>query len=280
MQDCEQVSDSLPIRQGDVLKRVRPADDPVMVIVMTADCDIANNKLGDAGLACVQLVPLGEYMLREHASALAKRQFKKRIEKLTEWINRRWQQVDAQNTLLSEERIRSWIQDATVEEIERVLNLPAEEKASFVRREVDALAVARQHIELGDGRYCSLDALRSLQSKQVSRVEQLKTLFSTLDPGDLPLDMFFLSTVPGEPGVGFVAKLRALSFIPVDRSFSSMSAAKEHDAGVRAGRSSRVDVSTWAGTAVRNAFRSNRVPGGLRGGQRNGVCCGCRGHLR
>jgi len=58
MQDCEEIDQSLPIRQGDVLKRVRPDGKGALAIVITADCDIANLKFGDAGLACVALTPL------------------------------------------------------------------------------------------------------------------------------------------------------------------------------------------------------------------------------
>ncbi len=51
------------------------------------------------------------------------------------------------------------------------------------------------------------------------------------------MDIFFVSSVPGEPEFGFIAKLRALSFVPFDRSFTSMTAAKDVDNSfVRVGR--------------------------------------------
>ena len=53
MQDCVYVDAALPVRQGDVLKRVRGDGPATLAIVITADCDIANEKFGDAGLACV-----------------------------------------------------------------------------------------------------------------------------------------------------------------------------------------------------------------------------------
>src|SRR5690606_23550739 len=61
--------------------------------------------------------------------------------------------------------------------------------------------------------------------------------FGNLNPKNLPLDMFYISSVPGEPEVGFIATLRALSFIPFDRSFTSLDSAKDvENSFVRVGR--------------------------------------------
>lgn len=229
MQDCEEVDATQPVRQGDVLKRVQPDGKGPLIVVVTADCDIANNKVGDAGLACVQLTPLANYMLNEHAAVLARRQLRKRFEKATEWINKRWLQCDPSHVPLSEERVQHWLMQATSDSIEGALGLPLDDKKSFIKRECSALRSAHDLIEKAKDQYSAIDALRALQNKPTSRAEQLKTLFGTLDPWDLPLDMFFISSVPGEPDVGFIARLRALSFVPLNRSFTSMAAAKEYE---------------------------------------------------
>ncbi len=237
MQDCEAVDATLPVRQGDVLKRVQPDGKGSLVVVVTADCDIANNKVGDAGLACVQLTPLANYMLNEHASAQARRQLRKRFEKATEWINKRWLQCDPSHVPLTEESVQRWLTQDPPDRIESALGLPLDNQRSFIKRESAALRSAHEFIENAGDQYCAIDALRALQNKPTSRAEQLKTLFGTVDPGDLPLDMFFISSVPGEPDVGFIAKLRALSFVPLNRSFTSMAAAKEcENTFIRVGR--------------------------------------------
>lgn len=237
MEDCEQVDAALPIRQGDVLKGVHRDGPTVLTVVVTADCDIAKGKFGDAGLACVQLTPLADYMLGDHARITARRQLKKRFEKATEWINKRWLQKDAQNVALTKENVRAWIMMSTPEEIEAELALPADDKKSFIKREAPALQSAQTLLDAPVDRYSAIDALRAIQPKTTSRSEQLKMLFGSVDPRDLPMDMFYVSSVPGEPGVGFIAKLRALSFIPIDRSFTSMVAAKDvGDSFVRVGR--------------------------------------------
>jgi hypothetical protein len=237
MEDCERVDAARPIRQGDVLKRVHNDGFVMLTVVVTADCDIANGKLGDAGLACVQLTPLADYMLGDHAQTTARRQLKKRFEKAAEWINRRWLLKDSQNVALTEENVRTWIMTSLPEEIESDLALPTDDKNSFIKREAPALRLAQTLLDAPIDRYSAIDALRAIQSKTTSRSEQLKTLFGSLDPRDLPLDMFYVSSVPGEPGFGFIAKLRALSFIPFDRCFTSMVAAKDvHNSFVRVGR--------------------------------------------
>ena len=237
MQDCEKVDPALPIRQGDVLKRVQNNGPTSLAVVVTADCDIANNKLGDSGLACVQLVPLADYMLNEHARTIANRQLRKRFAKATEWINKRWLELDAQNTYLTEDSVITWLTRTSIEEIETNLGLPAEEKKSFLKREIPALLSAQALLYAPKDQFSAIDALRALQPKPTPRREQLKSLFRDLDPSNLPLDMFFVSSIPGEPGVGFIAKLRALSFVPMDQSFTSMMLAKEFDNSfVRVGR--------------------------------------------
>lgn len=237
MQDCEHVDAALPVRQGDVLKRVRGDGPATLVIVITADCDIANEKFGDAGLACVRLSPLADHVLGEHARATAQRQLKKRFEKAAEWVNKRWLQKDSQNVALSEERVQDWILTSAPEEIEAELDVSVNDKKSFLKRESAALRTARSLVDAPVDRYSAIDALRALHPKTSSRAEQLKTLFGSLNPKDLPLDMFYVSSVPGEPSVGFIANLRALSFIPFDRSFTSMDAAKDvENSFVRVGR--------------------------------------------
>lgn len=237
MQDCEHVDATLPVRQGDVLKRVRGDGRITLVIVVTADCDIANEKFGEAGLACVQLDLLADHVLGEHARSLAQGQLKKRFEKAAEWINKRWSQKDPENVALSEEHVRAWILASTPEEIEAELSLPVDDKKSFIKRESAALRMAQNFIDAPADRYSAIDALCALQTQTTSRSAQLKSVFGTLDPKDLPLDLFYVSSVPGEAGLGFVAKLRALTFIPFDRSFTSMDAAKDaENSFVRVGR--------------------------------------------
>lgn len=237
MEDCEHVDAALPIRQGDVLKGVRSSGPTVLTVVVTADCDIANGKFGDAGLACVQLTPLADYMLGDHAQTTAGRQLRKRFKAAAEWINKRWLQKDPQNIPLTEGHVQTWIMTSAPEEIEAELALPFDGKMSFIKREAPALRSAQSLLDAPVDRYSAIDALRAIQSKATSRSDQLKMLFGSLDPRDLPLDVFYVSSVPGEPGVGFIAKLRALSFIPFDHSFTSMVAAKDVDNSfVRVGR--------------------------------------------
>jgi hypothetical protein len=237
MQDCEHVDAALPVRQGDVLKRVRGDGAATLAIVVTADCDIANEKFGEAGLACVQMHPLADHVLGEHARGLAQGQLKRRFEKATEWINKRWSQMDPENVALSDESVQSWILASMPEEIEAELNLPVDESKSFLKRESAALRLAQKFIDAPVDRYYAIDALCALQPQTTSRSAQLKTVFGTLNPKALPLDLFYVSSVPGEPGLGFIAKLRALTFIPFDRSFTSIDAAKDvENSFVRVGR--------------------------------------------
>lgn len=237
MEDCERVDAALPVRQGDVLKRVRGDGRSNLVVVVTADCDIANGKYGEAGLACVQLDLLANHVLGEHARGLAQAALKKRFEKAAEWVNKRWREKSADNGDLSAEHVQAWMLASSPEEIEGELNLPVDDQRSFIKRECAALRTAKNFIDTPTDRYSGIDALCTLQTQTPTRSAQLKTLFGTLNPKDLPLDLFYVSSVPDVPGLGFVAKLRALTFIPFERTFTSLDAAKDVDNSfVRVGR--------------------------------------------
>lgn len=237
MEDCERVDAALPVRQGDVLKRVRGDGKSNLVIVVTADCDIANGKYGEAGLACVQLDLLAEHVLGEHARGLAQATLKKRFEKAAEWVNKRWREKSADNSDLSAEHVQAWILASKPEEIEAELNLPVDDPKSFIKRECVALKAAKNFIDAPTDRYSGIDALCALQAQTPTRSAQLKTVFGTLNSKELPLDLFYISSVPDVQGLGFVAKLRALTFIPFECSFTSLDAAKDVDNSfVRVGR--------------------------------------------
>jgi len=235
MEDCERVDAAEPVRQGDVLKRVRGDGKSNLVIVVTADCDIANGKYGEAGLACVQLDLLADHVLGEHARDLALGALKKRFEAAAEWVNKRWRDKSPDNSELSLARVQAWILASPPEEIEAELDLPVDDHKSFLKRECAALKEAQHFVDAPTDRYSAIDALCRLQAK--ARSAQLKTVFGTLNPKDLPLDLFYVSSVPDVPGLAFVAKLRALTFIPFERSFTSLDAAKDVDNSfVRVGR--------------------------------------------
>lgn len=237
MEDCERVDAALPVRQGDVLKRVRGDGNANLVVVITADCDIANGKFGEAGLACVQLDRLADHVLGEHARGLAQAALKKRFEKATEWVNKKWREKSADNGDLSAEHVQAWILASKPEEIEAELNLPVDDLKSHMKRECAALKAAKRFIDTPTDRYSGIDALCALQAPQPTRSAQLKTVFGTLNPKDLPLDLFYVSSVPDVEGLAFVAKLRSLTFVPFDRSFTSLDAAKDvEDSFVRVGR--------------------------------------------
>lgn len=235
MEDCERIDAALPVRQGDVLKRVRGDGKSNLVVVVTADCDIANGKYGEAGLACVQLDLLADHVLGEHSRGLAQAALKKRFDKVTEWINNCWREKSADNGDLSAEHVQAWILASKPEEIEAELNLPVDDHKSYLKRECVALKAAKSFIDASNDRYSGIDALCALQTQ--TRSAQLKTVFGTLNPKALPLDLFYISSIPDVEGLGFVAKLRALTFVPFERSFTSLGAAKDVDNSfVRVGR--------------------------------------------
>jgi hypothetical protein len=226
MQDCDLISTDKPIRQGDVLKQLRNDSVSVLFVVISADCDIANNKLGDAGLSCVQVTSLHDYVLNEYAASLAQRQLKKSFTTFIDWINKIRLAQDAENIPLSTDRAMIWLLENDPEVINQELKLNSKEYNNL-QTESTKLRQAHSLINSPQNVYSALDSLCIL--KNMDRPKQLKQIFSSLNSRNLPLDIFFISSIPDENNLGFIAKLKSLSFIPETLVFTSMMEAKEHD---------------------------------------------------
>jgi hypothetical protein len=233
--DVELVEEEIPIRQGDVLSRVHGDANSAYLVVVSADCDLAQEKLSDAGVACVPLIQLREYLLLHYGKALARRQLDKRCIELSAWVNKRWSAVDGNHQPLSHDRAISWLSKATVDEISEALALGDDEKArKYLSGEMTCIKTAARLLDT-DG--SCIDALAALQRSKGDRAELIRSQLGKLDSYQLPLDIFFLTEVPGDSNFGFIAQLRHLAFLPLASVFTSITRAREHDAAfLRIGR--------------------------------------------
>ena len=233
--DSEPATKSAPLRQGDILRAYGRAQMSNLWIVVTADCDIAQDKFGE-GLACVPLVPLSNYLMCDYAATLLEKQRKKRIRELTETINTSMIKADSNRLPMPIGELENWLNANSASDIigglSSVYTVPLQTKNL-----IDCLCKIVSVLKSEDsGKF--VDALCLLNWKEgVKEGDIVRQQLSKLDPAQLPQDAFFLTEVPGEEGMGFIAKLRQLVFLPSTQLVQSVAQAREHiSAYLRVGR--------------------------------------------
>lgn len=243
MTDCEVIDKNIPIRQGDIIKSLSKEVTEIgrIYIVLTADCDIAQNKTGEAGLVCANITTLKNYLLENVAEKRAKERLNKRVITIASAINKIWTSIDLQNAPISPDRVFDWLAKSEPEAIEAALKLPFNYKNGWIQFEKVTTTKASALLNTKNNPFKGIDALATLEQKQgapaIKRDDQIQSFLANFSPSNLPLDVFFISSIPGEIEVGFIVKLRELYFISPHLAFTNMTDAKEHDnSHVRLGR--------------------------------------------
>jgi hypothetical protein len=237
--DCETVQPGEPLRQGDVLKRFECGKDHSLWLIVSADCDIAQGKVGDQGLACIALRSLREYLLGEHLTRSVERQLTTRLRELREWIRKQHQESPGDKDPLSDGALDDWICQSSPAEIAEALSVPLGNARSFLEQSIDAVRRARAALAAPyDMTMPRLESLARLQKKPPSDWKQfVHQQLTKLQPSQLPDDAFFVTSVPGEKSLGYVAKLRSFSFVTTTSVTMSVPEARERaEAYVRIAR--------------------------------------------
>lgn len=226
--DCEQVDPLSPLRQGDVLKRFVDGHPESFWLVVTADCDIAQNKLGDSGIACIQLVPLRQYLSEDHLSKAVSRSAGQHFRDLRQWIESRRRRADPDSAPLSDNAIADWITVAKPEEMCAALALSDPNDVAFLS---EALSVVRQAHHCQQAAPNPRTMLRVLARFQKSPPKDMRqfasSLLARLQAAQLPDDLFFVSRIPSEESLGYLAKLRGISFVKAGCIADDIPSAKE-----------------------------------------------------
>lgn len=233
--DSEPAPKASPLRQGDIFRAYGRTQMSNLWIVVTADCDIAQDKFGD-GLACVPLVPLSNYLIRDYAATLLSKQLKKRFRELTETINNSMMKADNSRLPLPIGEVENWLNGTEsvdiIDDLTSICSVPVQTKNL-----ISSLCKIVNILKSEDsGKF--VYGLCLLNGKDgAAEADIVRQQLGKLDPTQLPQDAFFLSEVPGEEGMGFIAKLRQLVFVPRTQLVQSVAQAKEHESAyLRVGR--------------------------------------------
>ena len=151
-----------PVRQGDVLTRIQPGDDPWrnMLVVLTADCDLARAKFGGA-ISCLPIFDCEQYLLQFRFGGPREATLKRLTAELVAATSAGRESAPS----VSASRMRRWVAEAGIEEVLLALQL-AERSAAVFRAIVPAVKeltdlvpktladaafqVARAKVALGD----------------------------------------------------------------------------------------------------------------------------------
>lgn len=128
-----------PLRQGDVIKSLTSDDDlwHEILLVITADCDLANSKHGGS-LTCVPILDHADYLLTFRHEKLRELLATKLTDRITEVHARDSAASSRPSPYISSERLRAWVEETDTRDIIRILQI-SDDNASDLATLVTAL---------------------------------------------------------------------------------------------------------------------------------------------
>lgn len=211
-----------PVRQGDILKALHLESDPWrrLLVVITADCDLAKDKHGGA-LTCIPVLDAEHYLMSFRFEKLRNGLVDKLISRALHQLSQ--QRGEAGAIKVSAHRMRQWLVEEQVSDI--IASLPGPSPEAFEadaqvcrdllcerpRNLTDGIALlARVKVALGEAK----DQERATRSVGSDIVASLRTL---------PGDALFLNELSPAHDAGYVAYLRRVLEVHVSEVAVSMS---------------------------------------------------------
>ncbi|HZR15071.1 MAG TPA: hypothetical protein VFC33_17690 [Acidimicrobiia bacterium] len=210
--ECDELTDPLPVRQGDVFVFLDEYQGPWarLGIVVTADCDIALHK--HAGiLSYVPVLELTEYLQR----FVLPRQLERASTPVLDEVHRRVRELQAERRPefpdpLADDAIDRWVKEAESARIADDLCVPDDARPSFA----ELIDLAKGCLTAGVGDFdTQFEMLRTLRGR-ASRTKRPvgEILWDEIRERvrSLPGDAFFLNALTSTERSGYVAYLRLI----------------------------------------------------------------------
>ncbi|EKN4071253.1 hypothetical protein [Yersinia enterocolitica] len=237
---CIDSYDDSDILQGDIFKitNTAPDQDNEVFLIISADCDIANNKLGRSGLACLSIITLDDYFFREHCLIKHQKLIESELNNLINSINKHWLSLSETHKKIDSKNIENWIKEDEVNIILSTLKVENKELKAKIKKSYDIIKQYSAHINNKDCN--SIDLLTIANGKNHTENDETKKTIKRymLELSKTPpQDLFFIPSIPTLESIGYVVKLRSLFFVPTAYCFSSTSKSKESEISyIRIGR--------------------------------------------
>ena len=170
------------------------------------------------------MFPMRQYLLQEHALGKARQKLERALNHLADRVHKIRIRTDRGCQPISTERLAEWICASSASSICAALGVDEVSEPALVK-EVSAIQECAKHLQ-GVEEYRAIDALRALQVTPITRAAQIKALLGNFGHKDLPIDAFFVCSVPAESHLGFVIDFRSLNFVSAESLFTSASASR------------------------------------------------------
>jgi hypothetical protein len=227
--------EEIPIRQGDVVIS-RDATKNILLaiyIILTADCDFARNKFGSA-VAALRVISFREYLL----GIWSERQLTKILADEQEKIVGQFGRIarESGKSAPSADAVLGWIERESPETIAASFGLDEKEARKFARAIVAFSSVRKASMVVESeptfDALCRASVARGDGSSESMRAR----LWGKAKAETHPDDIFYLNSLPQIDGSGYVALLRDVVAIPVEKVVVSAEKATDDKFFLRVGR--------------------------------------------
>jgi hypothetical protein len=223
------------IRQGDILmdKPPRGQRPTQIAVVITADCDIAQDKFG-TDLACLRVVWYEEYVRHVWAGLERQKALKKISTKVGDQLRKAHRLFTGKTSTLSDERACEWLRDAELAEVASALGISNDAREKFIRN----LEPSRAALQAVTKNISAFDHCVALQAALdgTDRPAAVRKLVDKAQTADLPDDAFFLPGLPDHDESPAVVLLRGLVAVPAVNVARTLSDATSPAQRVRVAR--------------------------------------------
>lgn len=224
---CTDSYDDLDVLQGDIFKKINPEGEDELFIIISADCDIANNKLGKSGLTCLSILSLDNYFFNEHCAIKHQKQIETKLNSLIELVNDHWISLSTTHKKIDGKNIINWIKE---EDIDTILSALKVDKKDTITKIKTLYDIIKRYTTHKDTKECKdIELLTIINGKNHSAPMDSKAIIRKY-MGELSKspsqDLFFIPSIPTLDDIGYVVKLRSLFFMSTEHCFTSSSKAK------------------------------------------------------
>lgn len=208
--EYEEIPASQPLKQGDVLVPLTVTDSYSALVVVTADCDLTNNKYGGR-LTALPVVPLEAYV-RDFWLTREIRLLRNQIgESIRDEMQRLVEASPVGFAMPSRDRLESWPLETPSAGLASALSLPQSELSlietlSSAAIDLDSISESAPIAEWWS-LCCTAMHLNGAKSVAKANSSLMKRLESEL-PKNMPGDVLYLTRPMPTPNSGFVALAR------------------------------------------------------------------------
>lgn len=203
-----QIEDTEEVRQGDIIRKLNAKTGEIekLGIVITADCDIAQNKAGER-YNWLEIMPMAAYIEGPWANEQLRKLSEKRSQAIREYLNGQIRQRKPGLSALTHESLVEWLRTKSAEEILLIATDQQPAADSRQLRDLEGFALTMSTNENSSAFKRLKEAWTLFGFDEKKQQEIVRNAFK--DGGGFQ-DYFVLPELPRQPGLGFVVMLRSM----------------------------------------------------------------------